>query len=159
MKKISLTQGKFALVDDEDFERVNQFKWCAYKCYYTFYAMRGEYKNGRWRSIHMHRFILNAPKNKVTDHKDKNGLNNQKYNIRICSVGQNNCNVKKQKNSLSKYKGVMWRKSRQKWIAVINYKGKAKQVGTSDIEKECAVFYNLAARRIHGKFACPNIIL
>src|SRR3990167_10308366 len=87
MKEIKLTQGKITLVDDEDFEYINQWKWHVIKNKKQthFYAQRSE--NGK--SIRMHRVIMKTPHNKDVDHIDHNGLNNQKNNLRNCTTQEN----------------------------------------------------------------------
>jgi len=84
MKLIPLTQGKFAQVDDEDFEYLNQWKWFALKDAQTFYAARGIYLKG---NILMHRQLLGLTNSEVKgEHKDRNGLNNQKENLRVATL-------------------------------------------------------------------------
>ena len=104
MKTIQLTQGQFALVDDEDYDFLMQWKWQAHKDKSTYYATRVEYGKNIKKGIKMHRVIMNTPRNMETDHKDRNGLNNQKYNLRICTRGQNQTN--KRNWGKSKNKGV-----------------------------------------------------
>ncbi len=95
MKLIPLTQGKFAQVDDEDYDYLNQWKWYTTKNHKTFYAARHIRINGKQKLIYMHRVIMNIIKGYKTDHIDHNGLNNQKYNLRICTCQENNRNRKK----------------------------------------------------------------
>jgi len=119
MKRISLTQKKFALVDDEDFERVNQYNWHAQWSSVTksFYARRIDYSNNK-AVIYLARFIMNFPKGKIVDHKNKDTLDNQKYNLRVCSDRENSANSKSRKGK-SKYKGITWHKNSKKWQARI----------------------------------------
>jgi hypothetical protein len=92
MKRIKLTQGKYALVDDEDFESLNKYKWY----FHQGYAIRNtKMKFGKRTTIFMHRIITNCPKGKDVDHINMNGLNNQKYNMRVCKRSQNITNDKK----------------------------------------------------------------
>lgn len=100
MKYIELTKGKLALVSDEDFEELKQYKWCATNCR----TYRGEKRYGdKWYAmrratvsrnkvvtIYMHRWIMNATKGKVVDHLDGDGLNNQRENLRLTSSYENN---------------------------------------------------------------------
>lgn len=97
MKLIPLTQGKFALVDDDDFEYLNQFKWLAHLFGKNYYADSGS------KGL-MHRFIMKAEKADIIDHKDRNSLNNQKTNLRKCTRSQNNANRKSA--GINKYLGV-----------------------------------------------------
>lgn len=116
MKKIKLTQGKFAIVDDADFEWLNQWKWCFNKGY----AVRTIYLekiNRKWKikKISMHRLIINTPDSMETDHIDNNKLNNQRQNLRIATSSQNKFNMPKSPNNTSGYKGVNWSKDHKKW--------------------------------------------
>ena len=128
MKEIKLTRGLFTQVDDKDFDYLNQFKWYVLKGHGGFYAIRKE----NCKKILMHRFILNTPDNMITDHKDGNTLNNQRNNIRICDKRQNAYNSNPQKGR--KYKGCIWSRITQKWIAQIKVDGKQKYLD-KDIEK------------------------
>lgn len=95
-KEIQLTQGKVTLVDDEDYEWLSQWKWCAKDGRNgNFYAFRAS-KN---KSTYMHRLILDTPKGKVTDHINGNGLDNRRINLRICSYRENSHN-KNRANSM-----------------------------------------------------------
>jgi hypothetical protein len=158
MKKIKLTQGKFALVDDEDFEYLNQFKWSVYKDYNTFYVTRQiKLPNGKHRSIKMHREIMKTPKGKLTDHADGNGLNNQKYNLRICTAQENNRNLRHRKIKSSKYKGV-YLGNKKYWRAHIGVNSKQVYLGCFSSENEAALAYNEKAKELFGEFAYLNKI-
>lgn len=116
MKEIQLTQGQVALVDDEDYELLNCFNWHAIKRNRTFYARREIIINGNKRkSSKMHREIINVPNGLVIDHIDGNGLNNQKFNLRIVTNRQNMQN--RHSPASSKYPGVCWNKEKYKWEA------------------------------------------
>ena len=153
MKEIKLTQGKIALVDDDDFEYLNQFKWHAMKIRNMFYAGRGH------SGTRMHREIMNVKKTDViVDHKDGNGLNNQKDNLRPCSVGENNKN-RHTVNNLSGYLGVSRVTSKcESWQAAIRVNGKNIYLGSFKDKKDAAKAYNEAAIKFHGEFARINII-
>lgn len=159
MKEIKLTHDKIALVDDEDFYRLNMFEWYAIKNKYTWYAGCSLYdKNGRWiKNIFMHRVILDVHDSEThVDHRDGNGLNNTRDNIRVCTSSQNQCNRKKPKNNKSGYKGVFWRKETKKWRAriVVNYK--RIHLGYFDDIIDAARAYDMAAIKYHGSFAKLN---
>lgn len=113
MKLIPLTQGKLAIVDDTDFEYLN--KWCWYYDSTTGYARRGE---GNKR-IYMHRVINNTPKGLITDHINRNTLDNRRENLRTVSRAGNQRNHKLFSHNTSGYNGVSWSKIMRKWEAYI----------------------------------------
>lgn len=158
MKKIKLTRGKFATVDDDDFKFINQYKWHAHKHGNTFYAIRGEWVNGKVKSIRMHREIMKAKPGEIIDHKDCNGLNNQKSNLRFCTHSENMRNRTSHKNSTSKYLGVYFDKSRNKYRATIYINKKNVCLGRFDDEISAAKAYNHCALIQHGEFARLNKI-
>ena len=155
MKEIKLTQNKFALVDDEDFERVIKYKWHLDKGRNTFYART----NINGKKIRMHRFICNVEnKSILIDHKDCNGLNNVKSNLRVCNMSKNEGNSYKKRISSSKYKGVTWYKPYKKWRSQIMYNYKNYNLGYFETETEAAIRYNQQALIFFGEFARINII-
>jgi hypothetical protein len=159
MKEILLSQDQVTLVDDEDFERVNQFQWCARwsvsgRCYY---ACRTEDR----KFITLSRFILDYSENKEVDHKNHNTLDNQKHNLRVCTRSENMQNSRSCVNSTSRYKGVFWDKARNKWCAQICIRDifdqkYRKHLGRFEIEEEAALTYDKAARYHFGEFAYLN---
>jgi len=157
MKKIKLTHEKYAIVDDEDFEYLNQFKWYALKTKNNFYAIRSVYlEKCRQTSIQMQREIMKTPKGMLTDHIDFNGLNNQKNNLRICSREENGFHQLIRKGR--KYKGVCWKKENRCWVAQINFCNKKFHLGYFRDEKEAAEAYNIKAKELFGEFAYLNTI-
>ncbi len=151
MKEIKLTQGKVALVDDEDFERINQFKWYAHKIREMWYATRSSTR------FYMHRVIMNAPSGMLVDHKDRDGLNNQKYNLRVTTNAKNLWNQGKHKDNTSGYKGVSFDKKSKKWLVQIRVNdGNARHLGYFDTVEEGAHAYDRAAKELHGEFAYLN---
>ena len=165
MKQIELTQGYVALVDDEDFERVSQFKWQAVeekskgkdKKVRSVYAQRAlPREDGKQRKERMHRFILGVDPAVEVDHKDSDGLNNQKDNIRASTDRQNAQNMRKQENKTSRFKGVYWYKLRNCWRAKIRTDGILKSLGYYKDEKQAALAYDAAARHFFGEFAHTN---
>ncbi len=151
MRLIPLTKGKFAMVDDEDFERAIAFKWCAFKGTnrnYTFYAVRRH--NGHPQ--YLHQFILGC--NRV-DHKNRNGLDCQKKNLRPCTPSQNAFNSGKRKNNTSGYKGVI--RADSKWCARIRIGNRKRLYLGRFVTPELAhEAYCQAARKYHGDFARTN---
>lgn len=156
MKEIQLTQGKVALVDDEDFERLNQKKWCAFKNGNTFYAARIFYGGEKQKTILMHREIMNTPQGVEVDHKDGDGLNNQKCNLRNCDHFQNSHNQSRQSNNKSGFKGVSKDKNTGKWAVNIKINNKQIHIGCFKDLKDAALAYDKAALKYHGDFARLN---
>lgn len=158
MRQITLSQGKYALVDDCDFESLNRYTWHAIAIGKTFYARRWiVFGNGRGTTKSMHREILGlSHPNEIGDHRDGNGLNNQRSNLRIANRSQNGANTEKRKNCTSKYIGVY--KKKNKWLACICYMQKQKYLGSFDNEEDAARCYNEAAIRTFGEFAKLNTI-
>lgn len=160
MKYIPLTQGYVAMVDDEDYERVAQFKWHA-KVTKTphqvlIYARRNETtETGKQKSISMHRFIVGVGDRHV-DHKDTNGLNNQRYNLRKASESQNGGNRRKGIAS-SVYKGVRLDKRTGRWEAKVRKSGVLHYLGMFKDEVDAATAYNFKAFELFEEFARLNI--
>ena len=151
MKEIELTQGKVAIVDDEDFEYISQWKWC--------YTINQKSRSGyaiRRPGILMHRVINKTPPGMQTDHINGNGLDNRKENLRSCTRTQNKANVKMNRNNKSGYKGVSREKKRKTWRAHIRIGGKGRALGRFDILEEAARAYDRAAREKFGEFARLN---
>ena len=160
MKQIPLTKGKFAIIDAEDFKRVNQYKWFAVKNHNCWYAIRTVYyPNGtRYRQL-MHRFILGFTKKgegPEIDHENHNGLDNKKNNLRTIKSAENQRNMRKIKSHSSIYKGVHWSKWANKWAAQIMYCYKSYWLGYFDNEIEAAQAYDIKAIELFGDFACLN---
>lgn len=154
MKRIPLTQGKFALVDDEDYEWLSQWKWCADKGRNTYYASRNDNENKRQTTIRMHRELCQSEED--VDHIDGDGLNNQKRNLRSCSSGQNSYNQRKSKNNTSGFKGVSWDKEKKKWAAYINFQRKKIHLGYFEDKIDASKSYDNAAIKYFGEFASLN---
>lgn len=155
MKEIKLTQGRVTLVDDEDYEYLNQFKWCAHKTPNTFYAVRNAYINGKQVTVRMHAEILGISGG---DHADGDGLNNQRCNLRICTHQQNMWNRQIHKITKYKYIGVQLNPHGGKWIARIRYNGKNIHIGSFVDEIDAAKAYNTKAIEFRGEFANLNKI-
>lgn len=149
MKEIKLRKNGSVLVDDEDFEWLNQWKWSLHKINKKyFYAER--YSNHK--TIPMHIFIMKTPKGMVVDHIDHNGLNNQKSNLRNCTIKENFLNRKP--SSATGYLGVY--KNGNKFIAQKIINGKVKHLGYFNDPKLAALEYDKKAKEISGKFANLN---
>lgn len=159
MRKIPLNQGKFALIDDEDFERVNQYKWHLFKCGTGLkeYVATNKYVNGIRKVIKLHRFILRAKKKQIMDHINGNGLDNRKANLRFCTQQQNAYNRKLNKNNTSGYKGISFKKDirlkYKQWIAYINVEKKRKYLGYFRTKEEAMKVRIEAEKQYYGEFA------
>lgn len=158
MKKIKLHSekytNKYALVDDEDYDYLNQFIWYIQKSKNTFYVIRNKYKS---KKIYMHREILDIKDSGIlTDHINGDGLNNQRYNIRTCTRQQNNMNRRLLKKSKSKYKGVYWHKKFKRWYVKIKINNKTKSLGAHKNEKNAALIYDYWANKLFKEFAYLN---
>ena len=157
MKTILLTQNKVALVDDEDYERLNQYKWYAKREGNTWYVTRGSKKlddKGKQKLIRMHREIMNAPKGVPVDHKNGNGLDNQKYNLRLATNQQNQFNRKNpQSNNKLGIKGVRWDGKLKKFKAGIKFNGKSIHLGYFSVLGDADSAYRIAEEKYFGKFS------
>ena len=158
MKKIKLIgrlgRGKHALVDDEDYEWLSQYRWYLD---YGGYALSYVKENGKWKNVRMHRLIMNAPKDKEIDHKNTNKLDNQKYNLRLCSPTENCRNFPKRAKASSIFKGVSFYKRDSNWSAQIHLPGHKKvHLGFFSKEELAARAYDTAAKELFGEFARLN---
>jgi hypothetical protein len=151
-KLIPLTQDKFAIVDAEDYERLNQHKWHVSKSHNSEYAVRCP---GRKRIL-MHRLLLNAPGGLVVDHRDGNGLNNRKSNLRLCTHQENSYNQRPRRGGTSRFRGVCWKKTIRKYAAKIQKNEKRYYLGYFADEIEAAVVYDIKAMELFGEFAYFN---
>lgn len=140
------------MVDDEDFESLSKFRWISDNKKCTFYALRISPDR-----IYMHREIIGVKNSKVSvDHIDRNGLNNQKSNLRACSQSENIRNSKLSKNNTTGFKGVMLHKKSGKFMAYIRHNYKMYNLGLFLTPQEASIARNEAAVRLHGEFAYIN---
>ena len=153
-RRIPLTQGKYAIVDPEDYEELARYKWHCQGMGGTYYAF-GNVRNGQ-RRVAIHRWIVGARRGEVVDHIDGDGLNNRRANLRICSVAENTRNRRARQGVSSRYKGVTYYEKQGKWQARICAGGKRHYLGWFGDEEEAARAYDAAARRLHGEFASVN---
>lgn len=152
MKYINLTKEKRAIVDDADFEYIDKLNWCFTKGY----AAKKVVGN---KNLFMHTLIMNCPDNMKVDHKNGDGLDNRRSNLRVCTQQQNTFNQKLSKTNTSGYKGVCYSpygKRLKRWVAKINKDGKQKHLGYFLTAKEAALAYNVSAKDLFGEFAQLN---
>lgn len=153
VRYIPLTQNQVAMVDAEDFEELNKYRWYAAKQGNNYYAYRS---GGRGRQIPMHRQIMHPPDDMVVDHIDGNGLNNCKSNLRICTKAQNTYNSRP-KGDTCGFKGVSRVKRTGKYRAVIGYKGDLTEIGEFVDPVDAARARDLVAMALQGEHAWLNL--
>lgn len=142
MKKIPLSQGQYALVDDADYLSLSKFKWFALKYRKHFYAGRSATINGKHFTLFMHRLIINTPPGFHTDHINHNGLDNRRRNLRIATPRENGMNRRGlQSNNTSGFTGVSWFEQRRKWRVRTTINGKQILIGFFDNKRNAAEAY------------------
>lgn len=155
---IWLTRNRYAIVDNEDWDSLSQWKWhlvvAKHKSGTLFYARRAAYESGRQIIFLMHRIILKVPKGLFTDHINGNGLDNRRKNLRSCIPRQNLCNRNIGAMNTSGYKGVS--AQRNKWCAEIYQNGKSRFLGSFKTAEQAARVYDDAALKLYGEFAKTN---
>lgn len=162
MYEIPLTQGKVALVSRKDYYRLRRHKWCAAKNGNMYYAVRDDWTSGRPCRVIMHRAIMGlvAGDSIYVDHKDGNGLNNQRSNLRRATNAQNQHNQHHNCRNTSGFKGVYRvpasRGRCAHWRARIRVNRKRISLGCFSSTEEAFAAYTDAARKFHGRFARLN---
>lgn len=126
MKKIKLTKGYEAIVDDEDYEYLNQWKW-HYSCGY---AVRERHYKAKPKTMRMHRVVNNTPEGMITDHINRNTLDNRRCNLRTVTNVENQRNKVKSSRNTSGVTGVSWHTGYKRWIARVNMKNKRIELGS-----------------------------
>jgi hypothetical protein len=168
MKQIPLTRGYVAIVDDDDYERVNRHKWRAQpdKASTRVYAIRTERTGSRKRTISMHRFVLGITDPSIeVDHKNRNGLANWRDNLRVATRSQNAANRKVRSDASSHFKGVTRTfgvngvSGGRRWKAWISVNGRWHHIGSFHTELAAAAAYNASAYRLFDEFARLNALV
>ncbi len=156
MKRIPLTKGKEALVDDEDYEYLMQWKWHLAG---GRYAARTDYSGGRHRDIYMHKVVMErtglTPSDRG-DHRNRDELDNRRNNLRPATFSENGQNYGLRKDNKSGYKGVTWSRRHGCWRARITILGRQTFLGHFGSKTDAARAYNEAAVKLFGEFAVLN---
>jgi AP2 domain/HNH endonuclease len=160
IRVIHLTRDQVTIVDRDDFEWLNQWKWQAEFCPNTsgFYAVRGiKDEAGKPGTARMHRLIIGAQPGQIVDHVDRNSLNNTRANLRIVTAEQNsvNCRLLKRHNT-SGFRGVSWDKRDKLWRAALSVNRRTIYLGGFKTPEAAAAAYDAAAKKQHGGFSPLN---
>jgi len=156
MKSISLTSGMVAVLDDKDYERLSGFTWHATRSYAgsTWYARRNVRRDdGVWTTVYMHREVSSYPSRTRVDHKDGDGLNNQRDNLRAATQVQNLRNARRRCDNTSGFKGVSYDTRKKRWRANIRYDHRQIHLGRFKTPEEAYAAYCAAAAKYFGEFA------
>ena len=154
---IELTRGQVALVDADDYDRLQSMPWHAsHRGMGKYYARSTLRENGRKRTVRMHRVILGAPHGYEVDHVNGDSLDNRKANLRLVTKAQNVHNSDKPSTSLQRFKGVRPRKNASAWEARMSQNGKTVTIGHFDTEQEAAAAYDSAVLAVRGSYARTN---
>jgi len=154
MKLIPTTRGWFTMVDDEDYDELSKYSWYSTQ---QKYVCRRDYDQPGNPIILMHRFIVGVKDRSIeVDHKDRNPLNNQKHNIRLCNRQQQCFNQGLNSRNQSGFKGVSFLKDDNCWRARIKINQKYIYLGRFQSAQEAAAAYDAASLKYHGEFGCPN---
>lgn len=160
MRKIFIGKTKFlpfdfAFVDEDDYEKLNQYRWHTDN---KGYVVRRVRKNGKKLVIYMHRIVANTPDGLVTDHINGLVTDNRKENLRVCTDAENKRNRGRSRANKTEFKGAYWQKQIGRWYSRIQLDGKSIYLGTFSTAQEAAQAYNEAAKKYHGEFAYANPI-
>jgi hypothetical protein len=156
IKKIPLTQGQHAIIDVEDYNKIAPYNWYAAKQGNYFYAVTNQkQEDGKYKQARMHRIILNPPLDKVVDHKNRNGLDNRKVNLRTCTVAENSRNRKLHSGNTTGHRGIYWNSRLNKWIAQIRKMDKLHHLGVFSQKKDAIKARVKAEERLFKDFK-PN---
>jgi hypothetical protein len=154
---IKLTYGKWAIMDEIDYPLVKDFRWFTKHSHGNYYALANPPRRlGIGKIIRMHRLIMGLSSNLQIDHRNRQGLDNRRSNLRLATHAQNQRNGKRPKTNTSGYKGVNWHKLSQKWRACISINNKQKHLGLFNSLSEAIIAYDKAAKKHHGQFANIN---
>lgn len=152
---VSLTKGLEAAIDACDVPLVEPHNWHARikTGAATYAAYRLSTSDGKRVSVLMHRVIAQTPDDLDTDHRDGNGLNNRRSNLRNATKSQNMHNARQRADNSSGYKGVCWHKRKGKWEARIRLNGRQNHLGYYDTPEAAFEARSKAAHTLHQEFA------
>lgn len=149
---VALTKGCEAIIDAEDAHLFYLWNWKAKVSTLATYGVRNCIENGTWKELSIHRIILSAPHHLCVDHKDGNGLNNIRSNLRLSTKTQNAYNQKLSINNSSGFKGVHWCKRAEKWKSGIRFSGRSISLGYYATPQLAYAAYCKASAKYHGEF-------
>ncbi|MHC4185837.1 MAG: HNH endonuclease [Planctomycetota bacterium] len=157
-RRIKLTRGKYAIVDVEDFERLNQYKWHSTHYGYAKRAVSKRCGKGRKQvEVYMHKLVCPAPAGMIVDHINRNSVDNRRVNLRAATQKQNVWNRKfARKRGRTRYNGIRWDKNKEKWQVRLTIDGRRRSFGYYADEIEAAKAYDRAARKYRGEYAFLN---
>jgi hypothetical protein len=156
-RRIDLGQGEWTLLDEVDYYRFGNLKWSLGGYKKNLYAVSGvKNKDGNFELVRLHRLIMNPPENLVVDHRNGDGLDNRRENLRLATKSQNLFNSRKRKNTSSQFIGVSFDKRSGLWVAYIGLCRKKIFLGYFKNEIDAAKAYDAAAKIYHGEFARLN---
>ncbi len=152
--------GFFAIIDAEDAELVMKFTWryVRAKGHHTAYAFAKIKRDGKWVNVLLHRFLMGEPKGILIDHRNHDGLDCRRSNMRECTNQQNQYNQPKRNGTTSQYKGVHRQKGGVSWKVNLRINGKPTYFGSYATEREAALAYNVFAVENYGEFAYLNVV-
>lgn len=155
---LPLSQGKVAVIDFEDFEKVRGLKWHAVSIGRNFYAARNVRVGNKQTTVFLHRVITDCPPDLEVNHIDGDGLNDRRYNLQPCTHQQHAlARQRKRKNASSIYRGVSWCKQNKRWQAQIAKNGKHIHIGRFDSEEAAARAYDAKAAELFDGHSSPNL--
>ena len=152
MRELSMSKGFVALADENDYELLSMYHWWPDRRSNTIYARA--HIGGK--KVYMHLLLMGSNRGFHVDHRDRNGLNNQRYNLRISTVSQNLANQKIRTGGTSRFKGVCWSKRLSKWHVTTKVRNKSVGIGYFTSETEAALAYDVFALKTWGEFALLN---
>ncbi|HZS10413.1 MAG TPA: HNH endonuclease [Blastocatellia bacterium] len=156
MKYIFITGGQKAKVDDADHTWLSKYTWHLKKDRNNSYTATNILFGKRYKTVYMHALIMSPPAGMQVDHRNGDGLDNQRKNLRVCTQLQNSYNRKKYENCSSQFKGVTWAANIRKWRVWITKNQRRIYLGNFINEREAALTYDREAMNLFGEFARLN---